>query len=116
MPMSHLSILPTVLRDVDILAASLEAMGFSPCGGGELRGFGAESKPVLLQVRLGDDLSLGWCRGADGSLALVGDLQRLSRCRSLPPLLARLTRDYAARDALLQAQLQLPNALIHCGA
>ena len=106
--MSHLSILPTVLRDADTLAASLESLGLSPLRGGYVLGFGGERRAVLLRVTLPDDLCVGWSRDRDGSLALVGDLHRLRRQRGLGPQgfegwLQRLNRAYAAREALRQA-------------
>jgi len=101
--MSHLSILPTVLRDAELLAASLQALGHTPCLGGELGGFGGERQPVVLQVRLPEGQAIGWRRQSDGSLALVGDLQRLSRSRTLQVLLGRITRRYAAQLALREA-------------
>jgi len=110
--MSHLSILPTVLRDADRLAASLTSLGLQPSLGGELQGFD-QVETVEIQVSLGDGLSLGWRRQADGSLALVGDLQRLSRSRSLQRLLSRLTRAYAARQALDEAAAGLGDAVLH---
>ena len=110
--MSHLSILPTVLRDADTLAASLRALGLEPSPGGLLEGFAAEREPVELQVRLTDGEVLGWARQSDGSLALVGDLQRLSRCRGLQALIGRITRAYAARRALAAAELQFSGATI----
>ncbi|KRO90583.1 MAG: hypothetical protein ABR96_06125, partial [cyanobacterium BACL30 MAG-120619-bin27] len=81
--MSHLTILPTVLRDAEGLAASLVALGHTPIYGGVLNGFAAERQSVLLQVVLPGGERLGWQRHRDGSLALVGDLQRLSRSQSL---------------------------------
>ncbi|MFQ6537103.1 MULTISPECIES: DUF1257 domain-containing protein [Aphanothece] len=102
--MSHLSILPTVLRDTEGLAASLRALGLTPIRGGSLAGFGGERQPVLLQVALEDDLALGWTRQVDGTLALVGDLQKISRSRSLQELLGCITRGYAARMALAAAE------------
>ena len=50
--MSHLSILPTVLRDPELLAGSLVQLGFTPRFGGQLEGFAADAQPVLLQVEL----------------------------------------------------------------
>jgi hypothetical protein len=114
--LSHLSILPTVLRDADCLAATLAALGLPPEPGGELHGFSGEGEAVLLRVTLPDGISLGWCRQHDGSLALVGDLQVLSRARELPALLGRITRDYAARLALRQAAAALPEAVLQVGA
>ena len=113
--MSHLSILPTVLRDADVLAASLEALGLQPRWGGDLEGFAGEREPVLLQVSSADGPTLGWARQPDGSLALVGDLQRLSRSQSLQRLLARITRCYAARQALADAQQHLAAAQVSLG-
>ena len=110
--MSHLSILPTVLRDADLLAASLEALGHSPVHGGHLKGFGGEREAVELRVTLPEGQSIGWRRQRDGSLALVGDLQRLSRSRSLQSLLGRLTRHYAAQQALRDASRDLQGATV----
>lgn len=110
--MSHLSILPTVLRDADGLAASLAALGHPPQWGGELQGFAGESQPVDLQVSLPGGERLGWLRHHDGSLALVGDLQRLSRSQSLQRLLGAVTRRYAAEMALRQAAAQFPGAQV----
>ena len=106
--MSHLSILPTVLRDADTLVASLESLGLSPRLGGHVQGFAGERQAVLLRVTLPEGSCLGWSRGSDGSLQLVGDLHRLRRQRGLGPQglegwLQRLNRAYAAREALRQA-------------
>lgn len=114
--MSHLSILPTVLRDADCLAASLRSLGLAPLPGGELIGFGGEAEPVVLQVQLTAGEALGWRRQTDGSLALVGDLQRISRSSTLQDLIGRITRAYAARKALLTASSTLPQAAILFGA
>lgn len=100
--MSHLSILPTVLRDAELLASSLVSLGHQPRWGGDLVGFAGELQPVELQVCLGHGANLGWVRQPDGSLAVVGDLQRLSRSHSAQRLLAEITRSYAAQLALVQ--------------
>lgn len=113
--MSHLSILPTVLRDADLLVASLESLDLCPIRGGSLRGF-EESRPVEVHVELAGGQSLGWCHQSDGSLALVGDLHRLSRSRPLQRLLGRITRAYAARQALAEAAELLPGAVIQVRA
>ena len=110
--MSHLSILPTVLRDADCLACTLAALELHWREGGELTGFGGERLAVALQVELADGQLLGWARQGDGSLALVGDLQRISRSTALQQLLGRITRAYAARRALQEASQALPTASI----
>jgi hypothetical protein len=110
--MSHLSILPTVLRDVDLLVASLEGLGLQPERGGQLRGFADERQSVELQVRLEGGQRLGWCRQRDGNLALVGDLQRISRSQTLQTLICRITQRYAAAQALADAARHLPGAQV----
>lgn len=109
--MSHLTILPTVLRDIELLVSSLEALGFQPRSGGVLEGFGGEAQGVDVQVSTGD-VSLGWCRQGDGSLALVGDLQRMSRSTRVQDLLSRITRRYAAMLALREAGRDVPEAKV----
>ena len=89
--MSHLTILPTVLRDADRLEAVLLARGLAPTRGGDLPSFPPERQPVELQVRLADGL-------------------RLER------LLGEITRAYAARKALQEAADQLPTAQIELSA
>ncbi|MFN5193870.1 MAG: DUF1257 domain-containing protein [Cyanobacteriota bacterium] len=106
--MSHFSVLPTVLRDADCLIASLRSLGLEPLPAAELTGFAGECHGVEVHIRLADGVSLGWARQRDGSLALVADLQRLSRCRDLSSLLSRLTRAYAARQALQAAAEGFP--------
>ena len=98
--MSHLTILPTVLRDAEDLAHCLEALGHQPVWGGVLKGFADDCQSVVLQIDLGGEARLGWCRQQDGSLALVGDLQRLSRSKSVASLLGDITRRYATHRAL----------------
>jgi hypothetical protein len=110
--MSHLSILPTVLRDETVLAQVLRDLGLDPLGAGHLHGFAGERRRVSLRVQLPEGLWLGWTRQSDGSLALVGDLQRLSRSRSVQELIGQLTRRYAARHALASAARELPDACI----
>jgi hypothetical protein len=62
----------------------------------------------VLQIDLGGDVRLGWSRQADGSLALVGDLQRLSRAESAADLLSQITRRYAAHRALSAVANHVP--------
>ncbi len=110
--MSHLSILPTVLRDADLLAQALRDLGLEPQRGGSLRGFADERVSVELRVQLGRGEQLGWRPQGDGSLALVGDLQRLGRSRPLQQLIGRITRAYAARLALAEAARAFPRAQV----
>jgi hypothetical protein len=110
--MSHLSILPTVLRDADVLAAALAGLGFHPEWGGQLEGFAGSAEPVLLSVMLQGGLQLGWQRQPDGSLALIGDLQRLSRSVRVQRLIGTITRRYATAIALADAQRHFATARV----
>lgn len=114
--MSHLSILPTVLRETGCLHATLLSLGLHPARGGMLRGFAGEARAVELQVALPGGQAIGWERAPDGSLALVGDLQRISRSHQLQELLGTITRAYAARLALHEAAALLPEAAIELGS
>jgi hypothetical protein len=111
--MSHLSILPTVLRDAEVLAASLRSLGFTPLPGQVLQGFAEETVQVDVALNLERDLWIGWRSESDGGLTLVGDLQRLSKHHRLQTLLGQITRAYAAHQALIDAASQLPQAKLH---
>ncbi|MFN9546664.1 MAG: DUF1257 domain-containing protein [Cyanobacteriota bacterium] len=110
--MSHFTTLPTVLRDADLLVSALESLQLAPERDGTLVGFAGEEQPVAVHIRLRDGLRLGWRRDAEGCLALVGDLPRLSRCGELTSLLGAITRAYAARLALREASAHLPGAVL----
>jgi len=120
--MSHLSILPTRLRDADLLAEALTDLGQEVHRGGAVEGFAGERVPVLLRLDLAagpllatqgkpiarktpqsSSFSLGWARQLDGSLALVGDLGRLAAASPLQELLSQLSRRYALLQALRDA-------------
>lgn len=113
--MSHLTILPTVVQDLDLLVSALESLQLHPQRGGEVMGFAGEIQAVAVRIQLEDGangLALGWLPQADGSLALVGDLERLSRCQALPALLTEITHTYAAHLALREAARCFPGATV----
>jgi len=101
--MSHLSILPTALREADLLVSALETLQLQPQRQGWVVGFPGDEQPVDVHIRLEGGLSLGWRQQPDGSLALVGDVQRLSQWGRFPGLLTEITRAYAAHLALREA-------------
>jgi len=130
--MSHLSILPTLLRDVDLLAEALADLGQVVHRGGAVEGFAGERVPVLVRLDLAGgsllgsqtqtqsqtqskravrpstgafsaSFSLGWARQLDGTLALVGDLGRIAVASPLQELLSQLSHRYALRQALQAA-------------
>lgn len=126
--MSHLSILPTLLRDVDLLAEALTDLGQVVHRGGAVEGFAGERVPVLVRLDLAGgsllgsqsqtqakravrptngsliaSFSLGWARQLDGTLALVGDLGRIAVASPLQELLSQISHRYALRQALQAA-------------
>ena len=76
--MSHLSILPTVLRDETLLAQVLQDLGLEPLGPGHLRGFAGERQSVLLRVQLPEGL---WLAGAVRAMAALPWWVICSACR-----------------------------------
>ena len=111
--MSHLSILPTVLSDAEVLATSLRSLGLTPLRAQILQGFAGESAQVEVAIELDPELWIGWRREREGSLTLIGDLQRLSRHHRLQALLGRITRAYAAHQAVADAARLLPEVDLH---
>ncbi|MFI0403052.1 MAG: DUF1257 domain-containing protein [Cyanobium sp.] len=111
--MSHLTILPTVLRDLDLMASALEALHLEPQRDEKLIGFAGEQQPVDLLIQLENGQVLGWRQQSDGSLALVADLQKLTQCTALPRLLAEITRTYATHLALREAATCFAGATVN---
>jgi len=108
--MSHLSILPTVLREEDVLIQALADLALPVERGGYLTGFADEREPVTLKAQLPEGTWLGWRREPNGQLSLVGDLQRLGRSHSLQQLIGEITRRYATHQALKSIRTELPAA------
>ena len=110
--MSHLTILPTVLRDLDLMVSALNALHLRPHRDGAVTGFAGEQQPVDVHIQLENGHSLGWRQQPDGSLALVADLQKLAQCTALPGLLAEITRTYATHLALREAARSFSGASV----
>ena len=98
--MSHLTILPTLLRSLERLEACLIDEGFRVSRPGVISGFADQAEPVDLVAIAADGHQLAWKRSTDGTLSLIGDLARLSTQPGLSTMLRRITRAYALRQAL----------------
>jgi hypothetical protein len=110
--MSHLTILPTVLLDLELMVSALEALHLGPQRDGMVVGFAGERQPVDIHIQLPNGQSLGWRRQADGSLALVADLQKLAQCTAVPQLLTEITLAYTTHHALKEASNSFSGATI----
>ena len=103
--MSHLSILPTVFTDLDRLVQALCDEGFTVERTTELQGFADDSHAVDVLAVQGSALPLGWTLAEDGTIAMHGDIQRISRQPGLEQRLQRVTRRYALLQAMEQVRL-----------
>jgi hypothetical protein len=92
---SHLSILPTVLRDAALLQTCLRDLGHEPNLAGTLDGFSGEQQKVELWIQLDDGLT---------------------RSASLQTLLGSITRRYAAIEALHRASHDLSGCTVQLAA
>lgn len=104
--MSHLSILPTLVNDLDLLASALRAEGFAVAIDGQLCSFGTQHN-VALAATHAKGIALGWSwnRHHD-SLNVVVDLGRPSQAVSVEQALSRVLRRYALQKALSDASQQ----------
>lgn len=101
--MSHLSILPTLVNDLDLLASALRAEGFVVAIDGQLCSFGTQHN-VALAATHSMGIALGWSWNCNhDSLNVVVDLGRPSQTLSVERALSRVLRRYALQKALSDA-------------
>ncbi|MBL6797444.1 MAG: DUF1257 domain-containing protein [Synechococcus sp. BS307-5m-G39] len=104
--MSHLSILPTLVKDLDLLASALRAEGFVVEVEGQLSSFGTQHNVALAATHsMGFDLGWTWNCNHD-SLDVVVDLGRPAHSFSVERVLSRVLRRYALQQALRDADHQ----------
>ena len=103
--MSHLSILPTVFTDLELLQQALCDEGFTVERTTELKGFAEDSHAVDVHATHGAAVSLGWTQRKDGTIVMHGDIQRISHQPGLEQRLQRVTRRYALLHAIDQVRL-----------
>ena len=104
--MSHLSILPTLVKDLDLLASALRAEGFVVEVEGQLSSFGTQHN-VALAATHSMGFALGWTWNCNhDSLDVVVDLGRPAHSFSVKRILSRVLRRYALQQALRDADHQ----------
>ena len=101
--MSHLSILPTLVNDIELLASALRAEGFCVESEGHLFTFETQLSVALASTHP-TGLSLGWTWNPQhDALDVVVDLGKPSRSISVQRSLSRVLRRYALQQALRDA-------------
>ena len=99
--MSHLSILPTALTDLDRLASVLVAEGYAIERQGTLSGFGGESHHFDLKATSPCGVHFAWRRSLQSpTLELLADVERQGAAETYQARLQRIVRLYALAKAL----------------
>ena len=101
--MSHLTILPTVITDLELLEETLLAEHYLVQRPGLIKAFGQEMYPAELVATDSSGLQMGWRWDADGSLALMLDLGQTRNSAGHKTHLKTILRAYALRSALRSA-------------
>ena len=115
--MSHLSILPTVFTRLDLLEKSLRDEGFDVRVDALLNDVIGPARHVDLLAIWPDCRPIGWVTDSDGTVAMHGDLQRISQSGGLSHRLQRVSRRYALLQALDDVkQLSIPAAQVTVSA
>jgi|TARA_B100001093_G_C26859615_1_gene1029252 hypothetical protein len=98
--MSHLSILPTVITDLELLEETLLSEQYQVQRPGLIKAFGQDIHPAELVATDLSGLQMGWRRNGDGSLSLMVDLGQTKDSAGYQVRLQKILRNYALRSAL----------------
>ena len=101
--MCHLTILPTVITDLELLEETLLAEHYLVQRPGLIKAFGQDVFPAELVATDSSGLQMGWRWDADGSLALMLDLGQTRNSAGHKTHLKTILRAYALRSALRSA-------------
>ena len=101
--MSHLTILPTVITDLELLEETLLAEHYLVQRPGLIKAFGQDIYAAELVATDRSGLQMGWRWDADGSLALMLDLGQTRDSAGHKTHLKTILRAYALRSALRSA-------------
>ena len=106
--MSHLSILPTSLTDLDRLESVLIAEGYTIERNGVLPGFAGDAHSFDLKANSPCGVHFVWRRSSTANtLELLADVERQGAAETYQPRLQRIVRLYALAEAL-DAVMQTP--------
>ena len=90
--MSHLSVLPTLINDLTLLAQALNEEGFHTTAPGSIRDFHGRKLTFDLVACESSNRSLAWKHCGDGSLSLIADLHRLTKDSNVPEIIHNINR------------------------
>ena len=102
--MSHLTILPTVITDLELLEETLLAENYLVQRPGLIKTFGQDIYSAELVATDCSGLQMGWKRDVDGSLVLMLDLGQTKDSKGHKTHLKTILRAYALRSALRSAE------------
>ena len=98
--MSHLTILPTVITDLELLEETLLAEHYLVQRPGLIKAFGEDIFTADLVATDRSGLQMGWRWDSDGSLSLMLDLGQTKDSAGHQTSLKTILRAYALRSAL----------------
>ena len=101
--MSHLTILPTVITDLELLEETLLAEQYHVQRPGLIKAYGQDIFSAELVATDPNGLQMGWRWDAHGSLELMLDLGQTKDSAGHPSRLKTILRAYALRAALRSA-------------
>ncbi len=101
--MSHLTILPTVITDLELLEETLLSQQYLVQRPGLIKAFSQEVYPAELVATDSRGLQMGWRWDSHGSLALMVDLAQSRNSARHQVQLQKILRAYALRSALRSA-------------
>ena len=101
--MSHLTILPTVITDLELLEEILLGEHYLVQRPGLIKAFGQDIYGADLVATDRSGLQMGWRWDTDGSLALMMDLGQTKDSAGHQSRLKTILRAYALRSALRSA-------------
>ncbi len=102
--MSHLTVIPTLLNDLQVLERALISQGFTVRRPDHIVDFDGKPNFVDISAEANDGKLLAWVRGTDGNLELVIDLFKFSSKKSSNNSLDKILKSYAAIKALEAAK------------
>ncbi len=108
--LSHLTILPTVFKQLNLLEASLTNEGFSVLRNVDIIDFEGKNINVDILATKNQHFPISWQKSDDGVISMITDLQRLSRDVEISSTLHKISQSYSLLYATQEALQNFSNA------